>query len=140
MLRCETLIRPSIKRRFNTMRLWVPHLFTILNNFDYERWTEDRAPTIREMLDRRMSVPARDYLDYPDFNNICITVRKCVANAIVSQHWNNQKFFLILFLSHLLFSGKSKRWYTKIPPLSQSRQSCFRSSLAWYTLQSLGRK
>lgn len=60
--------------------------------------------------------------------------------AIVSQHWNRQKFFLILFLSHLLFSGKSKRWYTKIPPLSQSRQSCFRFSLAWYTLQSLERK
>ncbi|OAD57016.1 Synaptic vesicle glycoprotein 2A [Eufriesea mexicana] len=58
---------------FNTMRLWVPHLFIILNNFDYERWTNDRPPTMREMLDPRMSVPAKPYLSCPDFQRICLT-------------------------------------------------------------------
>ncbi|XP_034194459.1 synaptic vesicle glycoprotein 2B isoform X1 [Osmia lignaria lignaria] len=58
---------------FNTMRLWVPHLFIILNNFDDEKWNKDRAPTMREMLDPRNSLPARDYLDCPEFQDICIT-------------------------------------------------------------------
>lgn len=65
--------------RFNTMRLWVPYLFTILNNFDYETWTKDRSPTICEMLDRRMSVPAREYLNCPEFENICTGVRTRVC-------------------------------------------------------------
>ncbi|XP_043523011.1 synaptic vesicle glycoprotein 2C-like isoform X1 [Frieseomelitta varia] len=58
---------------FNTMRLWVPHLFIILNNFDNKMWTKDRSPTMREMLDRRMTIPARDYLDCPNFDEICMT-------------------------------------------------------------------
>ncbi|XP_053987547.1 synaptic vesicle glycoprotein 2B-like [Hylaeus volcanicus] len=58
---------------FNTMRLWVPHMFMILSNFDAERWTEDRPPTMSEMLDRRRTVPARDYLSCPDFDDICMT-------------------------------------------------------------------
>ncbi|XP_050579268.1 synaptic vesicle glycoprotein 2A-like [Bombus affinis] len=88
---------------FNTMRLWVPHLFTILNNFDYERWTEDRAPTIREMLDRRMSIPARDYLDYPDFNNICITWK---IKAVVYQNSS------IIAVSAVVFSFLAGMVYT----------------------------
>lgn len=68
---------------FNTMRLWVPHLFIILNNFDDERWTKDRAPTMREMLDRRMSVPAKDYLNCPDFDSICLTWK---INAVIYQN------------------------------------------------------
>ncbi|XP_043253875.1 synaptic vesicle glycoprotein 2A-like isoform X1 [Colletes gigas] len=58
---------------FNTMRLWVPHMFMILSNFDVERWTEDRPPTMIEMLDPRKTVPARDYLSCPDFDDICMT-------------------------------------------------------------------
>ncbi|XP_076755311.1 synaptic vesicle glycoprotein 2A [Xylocopa sonorina] len=58
---------------FHTMRLWVPQLFIILNNFDYERWTDDRAPTMCEMLDLRMVVPARQYLKCPNFDDICLT-------------------------------------------------------------------
>ncbi|XP_076160719.1 putative niacin/nicotinamide transporter NiaP isoform X1 [Ptiloglossa arizonensis] len=58
---------------FNTMRLWVPHLFMILSNFDAERWTEDRAPTMSEMLDARRTLPGRDYLGCPDFYDVCMT-------------------------------------------------------------------
>ena len=58
---------------FNTMRLWVPHLFIILNNFDEERWVEDRKPTMHEKLDHRTSVPAREYLECPNFYDICMT-------------------------------------------------------------------
>lgn len=68
---------------FNTMRLWVPHLFIILNNFDDERWTKDRSPTMREMLDRRNSVPAKDYLNCPNFDNICMTWK---INAVIYQN------------------------------------------------------
>ncbi|KAG8034392.1 hypothetical protein G9C98_007468 [Cotesia typhae] len=36
---------------FNTMRLWVPHMFIIINNFDYSRWDPARGnPTICEYL------------------------------------------------------------------------------------------
>lgn len=74
------------------MRLWVPHLFIILNNFDDERWTKDRAPTMREMLDRRMSVPAKDYLNCPDFDSICLTVRRKSIFEFEIAVW---KFFLL---------------------------------------------
>ena len=62
----------------------MPHLFIILNNFDNEMWTKDRSPTMREMLDRRMAVPARDYLDCPDFDNICMRVSERV-DAIINK-------------------------------------------------------
>ncbi|XP_034952155.1 synaptic vesicle glycoprotein 2B-like isoform X2 [Chelonus insularis] len=36
---------------FNTMRLWVPHMFIIINNFDYSLWDPARGnPTICEYL------------------------------------------------------------------------------------------
>ncbi|XP_071630263.1 uncharacterized protein [Temnothorax longispinosus] len=57
---------------FNTMRLWVPHLFIILNNFDAENWTpEERQPTICEMLDRRAALPGRQYLNCSNFDDAC---------------------------------------------------------------------
>ncbi|XP_066584214.1 synaptic vesicle glycoprotein 2C-like [Prorops nasuta] len=58
---------------FNLMRLWVPHLFTILNNFDYENWKpEDREATICEMLDLRANVPSRDAWNSTDFDSFFI--------------------------------------------------------------------
>ncbi|TGZ49244.1 Synaptic vesicle glycoprotein 2B [Temnothorax longispinosus] len=60
---------------FNTMRLWVPHLFIILNNFDAENWTpEERQPTICEMLDRRAALPGRQYLNCSNFDDACFRV------------------------------------------------------------------
>lgn len=57
---------------FNVMRLWVPHLFIILNNYDYERsLPADRSPTICEMLDRRAAKPARPYLNCTNFDDAC---------------------------------------------------------------------
>ncbi|XP_076232505.1 synaptic vesicle glycoprotein 2C isoform X2 [Calliopsis andreniformis] len=58
---------------FNTMRLWVPHLFIILNNFDKERWIEDRRPTMHEMLDPRWSLPAREHFNCSNFDELCLT-------------------------------------------------------------------
>lgn len=81
------------------MRLWVPHLFIILNNFDDERWAKDRAPTMREMLDRRMSVPARDYLHCPDFDSVCLTVRG-KSRILKENSWKffcNWKIFFFFF-------------------------------------------
>ncbi|KAL0112813.1 hypothetical protein PUN28_012225 [Cardiocondyla obscurior] len=58
---------------FNTMRLWVPHLFIILNNFDWESWTrKGRQPTICEMLDRHESLPGKQYLNCSNFDNTCL--------------------------------------------------------------------
>jgi len=71
-------------RRFNTMRLWVPHLFIILNNFDAENWTEERQPTICEMLDRRVTLPARRYLNYSNFDDTCFRVGK---NHVTPRHF-----------------------------------------------------
>ncbi|KAK2581246.1 hypothetical protein KPH14_008037 [Odynerus spinipes] len=57
---------------FNVMRLWVPHLFIILNNYDYEHWAPaDRAPTICEMLDRHAAKPGRPYLNCTNFDDAC---------------------------------------------------------------------
>ncbi|KOC65938.1 Synaptic vesicle glycoprotein 2B [Habropoda laboriosa] len=68
---------------FNTMRLWVPHLFIILNNFDGQKWNKDRAPTMTEMLDRRMSMPADRYLDCPHFEDVCLTWK---INVVIYQN------------------------------------------------------
>lgn len=56
---------------FHVMRLWVPHLFVILNNFDEENWTKERQPTICEMLDRHATLPGRQYLNCSNFDDIC---------------------------------------------------------------------
>ncbi|XP_043504239.1 synaptic vesicle glycoprotein 2C-like [Polistes fuscatus] len=57
---------------FNTMRLWVPHMFIILNNYDYEHWKPvGRAPTICEMLDRHAAKPGRPYLNCTNFDDAC---------------------------------------------------------------------
>ncbi|KAH0948766.1 hypothetical protein HN011_004633 [Eciton burchellii] len=57
---------------FNIMRLWVPHLFIILNNFDAEsRTPEGRQPTMCEMLDRHAALPARQYLNCSNFDDAC---------------------------------------------------------------------
>ncbi|EZA50054.1 Synaptic vesicle glycoprotein 2B [Ooceraea biroi] len=57
---------------FNVMRLWVPHLFIILNNFDAENWTpEGRQPTMCEMLDRHAALPGRRYLNCSNFDDAC---------------------------------------------------------------------
>ncbi|KAG7197803.1 hypothetical protein KM043_001617 [Ampulex compressa] len=66
---------------FNTMRLWVPHLFIVLNNFDADHWrTKWRAATMCEMLDRRASIPARPYLNCSNFEDACFewTVRPVI--------------------------------------------------------------
>ncbi|CAK9821737.1 Synaptic vesicle glycoprotein 2B [Anthophora retusa] len=79
---------------FNTMRLWVPHLFIILNNFDWQKWNKDRAPTMSEMLDRRMSVPMNEYLDCPHFEEICAT---WTINAVVYQNSAIIAFSTVVF-------------------------------------------
>lgn len=66
---------------FNTMRLWVPHLFTILNNFDGEsRATTEQAPTICEMLNHGAAFPIRQYKNCSNFDDICIpwTIRPAI--------------------------------------------------------------
>ncbi|XP_076387019.1 synaptic vesicle glycoprotein 2B isoform X2 [Megachile rotundata] len=80
---------------FNTMRLWVPHLFVILNNFDADKWRKDRAPTMRDMLDRRNALPVSQYLDCPNFSNICITWK---VIAVIYQNSS------IIAVSAVLFS------------------------------------
>ncbi|KAL2719010.1 synaptic vesicle glycoprotein 2B-like [Vespula squamosa] len=61
---------------FNTMRLWVPHMFMILSNYDYEHWKPvGRAPTICEMLDRHAAIPGRSYLNCTNFDDACFEVR-----------------------------------------------------------------
>nr|KAF7413037.1 hypothetical protein H0235_012888 [Vespula pensylvanica] len=57
---------------FNTMRLWVPHMFMILSNYDYEHWKPvGRAPTMCEMLDRHAAKPGRPYLNCTNFDDAC---------------------------------------------------------------------
>ncbi|XP_039311886.1 uncharacterized protein LOC105195955 isoform X2 [Solenopsis invicta] len=69
---------------FNTMRLWVPHLFIILNNFDEENWTpRDRQPTFCEMLDRQMTLPGRRYLNCSNFDDACL---KWTINPVIYQN------------------------------------------------------
>ncbi|XP_067215213.1 synaptic vesicle glycoprotein 2C-like [Linepithema humile] len=66
---------------FHTMRLWIPHLFIIINNFDADNWTpEDRKPTICEMLDPHAALPSRRYLNCSNFDSMCIewTVRPVI--------------------------------------------------------------
>ncbi|XP_020286904.1 synaptic vesicle glycoprotein 2C-like [Pseudomyrmex gracilis] len=81
---------------FNTMRLWVPHLFIILNNFDWEHWTpESRQPTICEMLDRHAALPGRRYLNCSNFDDICF---KWTINPVIYQNST------VIALSAVLFS------------------------------------
>ncbi|EFN66476.1 Synaptic vesicle glycoprotein 2B [Camponotus floridanus] len=69
---------------FNTMRLWVPHLFIILNNFDSANWTsKDRQPTICEMLDRHAALPGRQYLNCTNFDDACF---KWTINGVIYQN------------------------------------------------------
>lgn len=69
---------------FNTMRLWVPHLFIILNNFNAENWTsKDRQPTMCEMLDPHVALPARRYLNCTNFDNACF---KWTINPVIYQN------------------------------------------------------
>ncbi|XP_026672973.1 synaptic vesicle glycoprotein 2C-like isoform X2 [Ceratina calcarata] len=93
---------------FHTMRLWVPHMFIILNNFDNERWNKDRAPTMCEMLDRRNTIPARDYLDCPGFDSICIqwTIRATVYqnSAIIAS-----SAVVFSFLAGIITTTKFRR-------------------------------
>lgn len=58
---------------FNTMRLWVPHTFMIISNFDASEWTEDRAPILADLLNRRYSVTLKQYYDCPNLYDICVT-------------------------------------------------------------------
>ncbi|XP_076654321.1 synaptic vesicle glycoprotein 2B [Halictus rubicundus] len=57
---------------FNTMRLWVPHTFMIISNFDASRWTKDRAPILADLLDRRYSVTLKPYYDCPNLYDVCV--------------------------------------------------------------------
>lgn len=69
---------------FNTMRLWVPQLFIILNNFDAANWaSKDRQPTICEMLDRHAALPARQYLNCTNFDDACF---KWTINPVIYQN------------------------------------------------------
>ncbi|XP_047361449.1 synaptic vesicle glycoprotein 2B-like isoform X1 [Vespa velutina] len=69
---------------FNTMRLWVPHMFMILSNYDYEHWKPvGRAPTICEMLDRHAAKPGRLYLNNTNFDDACFEWK---INPVVYQN------------------------------------------------------
>lgn len=80
---------------FNTMRLWVPHLFIILNNFDGENWREERAPTICEMLDHGAARPIGQYRNCSNFDDICIP---WTINSVIYQNSS------IIATSAVLFS------------------------------------
>ncbi|XP_076285755.1 synaptic vesicle glycoprotein 2B isoform X2 [Lasioglossum baleicum] len=58
---------------FNTMRLWVPHTFMIISNFDASEWTKDRSPILADLLHRRYSVTLKQYYDCPNLYDICVT-------------------------------------------------------------------
>ncbi|XP_011135735.1 synaptic vesicle glycoprotein 2B isoform X2 [Harpegnathos saltator] len=69
---------------FNTMRLWVPHMFIILNNFDADNWTPGtRQPTMCEMLERRAALPGRRYLNCSNFDEACF---EWTINPVVYQN------------------------------------------------------
>ncbi|XP_011636451.1 synaptic vesicle glycoprotein 2B-like isoform X2 [Pogonomyrmex barbatus] len=70
---------------FNVMRLWVPHLFIILNNFDWENWTSsnERQPTMCEMLDCRATLPGRRYLNYSNVDDMCF---RWTINPVIYQN------------------------------------------------------
>ncbi|XP_033321832.2 synaptic vesicle glycoprotein 2B [Megalopta genalis] len=57
---------------FNTMRLWVPHTFMIISNFDRESWTLDRPPLLADLLHRRYTVTLQQYSDCPDLYGFCV--------------------------------------------------------------------
>ncbi|XP_078044728.1 synaptic vesicle glycoprotein 2B [Augochlora pura] len=57
---------------FNTMRLWVPHTFIIINNFDHSSWTLERSPILADLLHRRYTVTLRQYSDCPNLYGFCV--------------------------------------------------------------------
>ncbi|KZC15125.1 Synaptic vesicle glycoprotein 2B [Dufourea novaeangliae] len=109
---------------FNTMRLWVPHLFIILNNFDNESWTENRAPTMTEMLNRRNSVPAKEYLSCPYFEDICI---KWTIKAMVYQNSAIIAFstVVVAFLAGTITNSDCRKKTLLLVGLLISVGSCF---------------
>nr|XP_031849591.1 uncharacterized protein LOC116434875 isoform X3 [Nomia melanderi] len=56
---------------FHTMRLWVPHTFMIISNFNGDAWTEDRPPLLADLLDRRNSLAMKDYVRCPNLYDVC---------------------------------------------------------------------
>ncbi|XP_014482770.1 PREDICTED: synaptic vesicle glycoprotein 2A-like isoform X2 [Dinoponera quadriceps] len=68
---------------FNTMRLWVPHMFIILNNFNANNWTSDTRPTMCEMLDRRAALPGQRYLNRSNFDDACF---EWTINPVIYQN------------------------------------------------------
>ncbi|XP_018051675.1 PREDICTED: uncharacterized protein LOC108689428 [Atta colombica] len=56
---------------FHIMRLWVPQLFIIVSNFDEKNWTpKERQPTFCELLDPRVTLPGRQYLNCSNFDDV----------------------------------------------------------------------
>ncbi|XP_043274483.1 synaptic vesicle glycoprotein 2C-like isoform X2 [Venturia canescens] len=67
---------------FNTMRLWVPHMFMIINNFDYTLWDWSRGmPTMCEMLIPGVVPPGLD--DPTIYANITDTCIRWRINPII---------------------------------------------------------
>ncbi|XP_076227998.1 uncharacterized protein LOC116434875 isoform X3 [Nomia melanderi] len=64
---------------FHTMRLWVPHTFMIISNFNGDAWTEDRPPLLADLLDRRNSLAMKDYVRCPNLYDVCAMVRSLAA-------------------------------------------------------------
>ncbi|KYN00411.1 Synaptic vesicle glycoprotein 2B [Cyphomyrmex costatus] len=70
---------------FHIMRLWVPHLFIIVRNFDEENWiSKERQPTFCEMLDRHVALPGRQYLNCSNFDDTFFRVVTALLISVAS--------------------------------------------------------
>ncbi|XP_036143143.1 synaptic vesicle glycoprotein 2B isoform X2 [Monomorium pharaonis] len=107
---------------FNTMRLWVPHLFIILNNFDQDNWTlkHRRQPTICEMLDVNATLPARQYLNCSNFDDWTINPDVYRNSTIIAS-----SAVLFSFLAGFIMTTKLRKQIIMLMALLISAASSF---------------
>lgn len=66
------------------MRLWVPHTFMLISNFNAEAWAQDRPPLLADLLDRRNTLVFKEFSGCPNLYDVCALVRTLAETPAVT--------------------------------------------------------